>query len=97
MQRYLLSIWRARRASANDSTGPRRELSILYTRFYGALLMVIFFAYQLQQWMRGIIFLLFRSVDLPSLGVFHGVSLMSDLTPPMLPPPSPAPSLHASC
>mmetsp|Transcript_12111 Transcript_12111/g.34059 ORF Transcript_12111/g.34059 Transcript_12111/m.34059 type:complete len:656 (+) Transcript_12111:510-2477(+) len=57
--RYLLSIWRARRASSTDGGGPRRELSIVYTRFYGALLMVIFFAYQLQRWLQNIIFLLY--------------------------------------
>uniref|UniRef100_A0A061R832 RING-type E3 ubiquitin transferase n=1 Tax=Tetraselmis sp. GSL018 TaxID=582737 RepID=A0A061R832_9CHLO len=57
--RYLLCIWRARRAGGDDGAGPHRELSILYTRFYGALLLVIFFAYQLQRWMRNIIFILY--------------------------------------
>eukprot|EP00191_Tetraselmis_sp_GSL018_P024194 CAMPEP_0177623596 /NCGR_PEP_ID=MMETSP0419_2-20121207/28988_1 /TAXON_ID=582737 /ORGANISM="Tetraselmis sp., Strain GSL018" /LENGTH=598 /DNA_ID=CAMNT_0019124161 /DNA_START=566 /DNA_END=2360 /DNA_ORIENTATION=+ len=59
--RYLLCIWRARRAGGDDGAGPHRELSILYTRFYGALLLVIFFAYQLQRWMRNIIFILYAS------------------------------------
>jgi hypothetical protein len=57
--RYLLSIWRARRGSALDPWAAQRELSILYARFYGALLAGIFLTYQLQRWMKFILFGLF--------------------------------------
>ena len=46
--RYLLSVWRARRANALDPWAAQRELSVLYARFYGALLGGIFLMYQLQ-------------------------------------------------
>jgi len=57
--RYLLAIWRARRSGFSDPISARRELSMLYTRFYGALLLVIFFAYQLQAYLRGVVFILY--------------------------------------
>lgn len=60
LQRYLLAIWRARRSGFSDPISARRELSMLYTRFYGALLLVIFFAYQLQAYLRGVVFILYR-------------------------------------
>ena len=47
--RYLLTIWRARRAAVLDPWVAQRELSILYARFYSALLGGIFVTYQLQQ------------------------------------------------
>ena len=47
--RYLLSIWRARRGSALDAWAAQRELSLLYVRFYGALLGGIFLTYQLRR------------------------------------------------
>ena len=47
--RYLLSVWRARRANALDPWAAQRELSVLYARFYGALLGGIFLTYQLQR------------------------------------------------
>ena len=46
--RYLLSVWRARRANALDPWAAQRELSVLYARFYGALLGGILLMYQLQ-------------------------------------------------
>ena len=48
--RYLLSVWRARRANALDPWAAQRELSVLYARFYGALLGGIFLTYQLQRY-----------------------------------------------
>ena len=47
--RYLLAVWRARRANALDPWAAQRELSVLYARFYGALLGGIFLTYQLQR------------------------------------------------
>ena len=47
--RYLLSIWRARRQAVADSWSTQHELSVLYARFYGALLCGIFLAYQFQR------------------------------------------------
>ncbi len=47
--RYLLSVWRARRTNALDPWAAQRELSVLYARFYGALLGGIFLTYQLQR------------------------------------------------
>ena len=47
--RYLLAVWRARRASALEPWAAQRELSLMYIRFYGALLAGIFATYQLQR------------------------------------------------
>ena len=47
--RYLLTIWRARRSGNLDPWAQQRELSILYARFYSALLGGIFISYQLQR------------------------------------------------
>ncbi len=47
--RYLLSIWRARRQAVADPWSTQHELSVLYARFYGALLCGIFLAYQFQR------------------------------------------------
>lgn len=44
--RYLLSVWRARRASADPWTA-QRELSMLYARFYGVLLGGMLLMFQL--------------------------------------------------
>eukprot|EP01025_Chloroclados_australasicus_P064017 TRINITY_DN849_c0_g1_i1.p1 TRINITY_DN849_c0_g1~~TRINITY_DN849_c0_g1_i1.p1 ORF type:complete len:617 (-),score=27.18 TRINITY_DN849_c0_g1_i1:841-2691(-) len=52
--RYLLMIWKARRGSAADSWQLRNELSMLYARFYGALLGGVVLSYALksyQHWM----------------------------------------------
>ncbi|CAK0754278.1 hypothetical protein CVIRNUC_002285 [Coccomyxa viridis] len=54
--RYLLSVWRARRANALDPWAAQRELSVLYARFYGALLGGIFLMYQLQGYMKYLVF-----------------------------------------
>ena len=48
--RYLLAIWRARRSASLDPWAVQRELSVLYARFYGALLGGIFLMYQLQRY-----------------------------------------------
>ena len=48
--RYLLSIWRARRSASLDPWAVQRELSVLYARFYGALLGGIFVMYYLQKY-----------------------------------------------
>lgn len=47
--RYLLHIWRSRRASALDAWGAQRELSWLYGGFYFCLLGGVFVTYQLQR------------------------------------------------
>lgn len=47
--RYLLAIWRARRTASLDPWVVQRELSVLYARFYGALLGGLFLMYQLQR------------------------------------------------
>ena len=57
--RYMLLIWRAQRGQSNDIWDTRRELSILYTRFYGVLLAGILTAFKLQQYMRGFVFVLY--------------------------------------
>lgn len=45
--RYLLLVWRARRANSLDAWAAQRELSVLYARFYGVLLAGVFLGYQL--------------------------------------------------
>lgn len=47
--RYLLMIWRARRASNVEPWVQQRELSLLYGRFYGFLLGGIFIMYNLNR------------------------------------------------
>lgn len=48
--RFLLSVWRARRPGGSmDPWTAQRELSILYGRFYGALLGGILLSYYLQR------------------------------------------------
>lgn len=78
--RYLLAIWRARRSGSFDPVSARRDLSILYTRFYGALLLVIFLAYQLQRFVRSFIFILY-SFWLPQILY----CIRSDLRQPLRP------------
>jgi hypothetical protein len=46
--RFLLSVWRARRGSVDPWTA-QREVSVLYARFYAALLGGILVTYQLQR------------------------------------------------
>lgn len=50
--RLLLSVWRARRGGV-DSWTAQREISVLYARFYAALLGGILLTYQLQRWAGG--------------------------------------------
>ncbi len=45
--RYLLLVWKARRANSLDPWAAQRELSVLYARFYGVLLAGVFLGYQL--------------------------------------------------
>ncbi|PWA91524.1 hypothetical protein CTI12_AA050190 [Artemisia annua] len=58
--RYLLAIWKAGR-SMNSGEGweaMRRELSVLYSRFYGILLGGILFMYEFHRYLRPILLLL---------------------------------------
>ena len=48
--RYLLHAWRARRDPGQDVWAQQRELSVLYARFYGALLGGVFLSFQLRRW-----------------------------------------------
>eukprot|EP00891_Asterochloris_glomerata_P006624 jgi/Astpho2/6624/fgenesh1_pm.00101_%23_14_t len=57
--RYLLSIWRARRQAVADPWSTQHELSVLYARFYGALLCGIFLAYQFQRFGHVLVFVAF--------------------------------------
>ncbi|KAF8054658.1 hypothetical protein N665_1321s0004 [Sinapis alba] len=66
--RYLLAIWKATRPS-NSGEGwetMRRELSFLYSRFYGILLGGILIMYELHNYMRWI-FLLMYSFWIPQI------------------------------
>lgn len=59
--RYLLAIWKAQRP-VNTGEGwetMRRELSVLYSRFYGVLLGGIIIMYELHTFLRFILFLLY--------------------------------------
>nr|VDD55529.1 unnamed protein product [Brassica oleracea] len=59
--RYLLAIWKATRPS-NSGEGwetMRRELSFLYSRFYGILLGGILIMYELHNYMRPILLLMY--------------------------------------
>ncbi|CAL8462582.1 g2115 [Coccomyxa elongata] len=57
--RYLLLVWRARRANALDPWAAQRELSVLYARFYGVLLAGVFLGYHLHLWLKILIFPLY--------------------------------------
>ena len=78
--RFMLLVWRAQRGQSNDPWDTRRELSMLYTRFYGVLLGGILVAFKLQQYMRGFVFLLY-SFWIPQ--VIH--CIRSDLRQPLKP------------
>ncbi|XP_073005439.1 transmembrane E3 ubiquitin-protein ligase FLY1-like [Typha latifolia] len=59
--RYLLAIWKASRP-LNSGEGwetMRRELSILYSRFYGILLGGIIIMYELHNFLRPILFIMY--------------------------------------
>ncbi|XP_010526511.1 PREDICTED: transmembrane E3 ubiquitin-protein ligase 1 [Tarenaya hassleriana] len=59
--RYLLAIWKASRPSnSGDGWGTmRRELSFLYSRFYGILLGGILIMYEFHSYMRPILLLMY--------------------------------------
>lgn len=61
LMRWMLLIWKARRPSGFSEgwEAMRRELSMLYSRFYGALLIGIFLLYQLQNHVRLFVFALY--------------------------------------
>ncbi|RAL45312.1 hypothetical protein DM860_014722 [Cuscuta australis] len=58
--RYLLAIWKASRPMNNGEgwEAMRRELSVLYSRFYGILLGGILFMYEFHKFLRTILLLL---------------------------------------
>lgn len=58
--RYLLAIWKANRPANNGENweAMRRELSVLYSRFYGILLGGILFMYEFHKFLRFILLLL---------------------------------------
>ncbi|KAI3438284.1 hypothetical protein D9Q98_000719 [Chlorella vulgaris] len=56
--RFLLSVWRAR-GGASDPWAAHREVSVLYARFYAALLGGILLTYQLQRHMPLLMFVFF--------------------------------------
>lgn len=58
LMRWMLLIWKARRPSGFSEgwEAMRRELSMLYSRFYGSLLLGIFLLYQLQNHIRLFVF-----------------------------------------
>ncbi|KAI0563451.1 hypothetical protein FGB62_40g21 [Gracilaria domingensis] len=59
--RWMLLIWKARRPSGFSEgwEAMRRELSMLYSRFYGSLLIGIILLYQLQDHLRFFLFALY--------------------------------------
>ncbi|CAM8995763.1 unnamed protein product [Rhodiola kirilowii] len=59
--RYLLAIWKARRPMNNGEGWEtmRRELSVLYSRFYGILLGGILFMYEFHNYLRPILLLMY--------------------------------------
>ncbi|KAG6419497.1 hypothetical protein SASPL_121719 [Salvia splendens] len=66
--RYLLAIWKANRPSTNGENWEtmRRELSVLYSRFYGILLGGILVMYEFHNFLR-IILLLLHSFWIPQI------------------------------
>ncbi|XP_055823381.1 transmembrane E3 ubiquitin-protein ligase FLY2 isoform X2 [Solanum dulcamara] len=58
--RYLLAIWKANRpmTSGEGWEAMRRELSVLYSRFYGILLGGILIMYEFHRFLRPLLFLL---------------------------------------
>mmetsp|Transcript_37024 Transcript_37024/g.116477 ORF Transcript_37024/g.116477 Transcript_37024/m.116477 type:complete len:266 (+) Transcript_37024:67-864(+) len=79
--RYLLTIWKARRPDTNEGwIAMRRELSILYSRFYGALVGGIFLMYHTQDYAKYLV-LLFYSFWLPQI-VYN---IRHDCRRPLLP------------
>lgn len=61
LMRWMLLIWKARRPSGFSEgwEAMRRELTMLYSRFYGSLIMGIFLLYQMQNHIRFFLFALY--------------------------------------
>lgn len=78
--RYMLLIWRAQRDSSNEPWDTRRELSALYTRFYGALVTSGIIVFRLRRYMSWLLFLFF-SFWIPQ--IVH--CIRSDLRQPFKP------------
>ncbi|GMH33221.1 hypothetical protein BSKO_01055 [Bryopsis sp. KO-2023] len=78
--RYMLLVWRAQRGQTLDPWDTRRELSILYTRFYAVLLGGIIFAYRLYKHMNIVIFFSY-SFWVPQ--IFH--CIQKDVRQPLRP------------
>lgn len=78
--RYMLLVWRAQRGQSLDPWDTRRELSILYTRFYAVLLAGIIFSYRLYKHLKIIIFV-FYSFWIPQ--IWH--CIRSDVRQPLKP------------
>ncbi|KAI3904014.1 hypothetical protein MKW92_018252 [Papaver armeniacum] len=59
--RYLLAIWKANRPASNGEGWEtmRRELSVLYSRFYGILLGGILIMYEFHSYLRPILFIMY--------------------------------------
>jgi len=73
--RYMLTIWKARQGGQFDTWGSlRRELSVLYSRFYGFLLTGLVVVYQMQGMMRWVL-LLFYSFWWPQIirNAYHDI------------------------
>lgn len=82
LMRWMLLIWRARRPSGFSEgwEAMRRELSMLYSRFYLSLLAGLFLLYQLQDHIRVFIFALY-SFWLPQIVL----NVVEDHRRPLLP------------
>lgn len=82
LMRWMLLIWKARRPSGFSEgwEAMRRELSMLYSRFYGSLLLGILLLYQLQNHMRFFLFALY-SFWLPQIVL----NVVEDHRRPLLP------------
>lgn len=82
LMRWMLLIWKARRPSGFSEgwEAMRRELSMLYSRFYGSLLLGLFLLYQLQGHVRIFIFALY-SFWLPQIVL----NIVEDHRRPLLP------------
>ncbi|EPS63571.1 hypothetical protein M569_11212, partial [Genlisea aurea] len=67
--RYLLAIWKAHRPQMNGGDNwdsMRRELSVLYTRFYGTLLCGIVLLYEFHRYLKPIV-LMIHSFWIPQI------------------------------
>lgn len=80
--RYLLAIWKANRPANNGESweAMRRELSVLYSRFYGILLGGILIMYEFHKYLRFIL-LLVHSFWIPQIVI----NVVRDSRKPMHP------------